>query len=192
MLPTSTGSASISILPLPVISSVSPVPVPAGSFTLTVNGDGFTAGSAVSFDGAPLPTTVVLPTQLRATGNAPAAKPSVPILVTTSDGEASNTFYVDVVAPVQQVRITISPTATTVRVARTRQFTASVQNSANQTVIGKVNGLTAGDSVVGTITSSGSYRAPRSVPSPAVVTVSATAVADPTQTDTASVTISRK
>jgi hypothetical protein len=99
---------------------------------------------------------------------------------------------VDVVAPAQPVRITISPTATTVRVSRTRQFSATVQNSSNQSAIWRVNGIAGGNSVVGTIAPSGAYRAPVSVPNPATVTVSATAVADPTQTATASVTIVRK
>ncbi len=190
--PTSTASAAITILPLPAVSSVSPSPVATGNFTLTVNGVGFTAGSVVSFDGSALPTTFVSASQLRANGTAPSAKQSVAIFVTTPDGEASPTFYVNVVAPAQPVGITISPTATTLRVSRTRQFTATVQNSSNKSTIWKVNGVTGGNSVIGTITASGAYRAPNVVPKPAVVTVSATAVADPTQTALASVTIVRK
>ncbi len=190
--PTSTASAAITILPLPAVSSVSPSPVATGNFTLTVNGVGFTAGSVVSFDGSALPTTFVSASQLRANGTAPSAKQSVAIFVTTPDGEASSTFYVNVVAPAQPVGITISPTATTLRVSRTRQFTATVQNSSNKSTIWKVNGVTGGNSVIGTITASGAYRAPNVVPKPAVVTVSATAVADPTQTALASVTIVRK
>jgi hypothetical protein len=190
--PTSTASAAITILPLPAVSSVSPSPVATGNFTLTVNGVGFTAGSVVSFDSSALPTTFVSASQLRANGAAPSAKQSVAIFVTTPDGEASSTFYVNVVAPAQPVSITISPTATTLRVSRTRQFTATVQNSSNKSAIWKVNGVTGGNSVIGTITASGAYRAPNVVPKPAVVTVSATAVADPTQTALASVTIVRK
>jgi hypothetical protein len=166
--------------------------VATGNFTLTVNGVGFTAGSVVSFDGLALPTTLISASQLGAAANAPVAKPLVPIVVTTPDGEVSAAFYVDVVAPAQPVHITISPTATTVRVSRTRQFSATVQNSSNQSAIWKVNGITGGNSVVGTITTSGAYRAPGSVPKPAIVTVSATAVADPMQTAIASVTIVRK
>jgi hypothetical protein len=166
--------------------------VATGNFTLTVNGVGFTAGSVVSFDGLALSTTLMSATQLRALGNAPAAKRMVPIVVTTPDGEASAAFYVDVVAPAQPVHITISPTATTVRVSRTTQFSAAVQNSPNTSVIWQVNGITGGSSMAGTITASGTYRAPNSVPKPAIVTVSATSVADPTQTASASVTIVRK
>ena len=189
--PTSTGSASVTILPLPDISSVTPSPVAAGSFTLTVNGAGFSAGSLVSFDGALLATTFVSTAQLTATGSAPAAKPSVPVVVHAPDGEKSDTFYVAVTAP-QAVTITISPTSATVRVNRTRQFTATVQNASNKAVIWKVKGVTGGNSAVGTISTSGLYRAPASVPNPAVVTVSATAAADQTKAASASVTVSRR
>jgi hypothetical protein len=103
----------------------------------------------------------------------------------------SNTFYVDVTAP-PPVAITIAPTTATVRVNRTKQFTATVQNSSNTSVIWKVNGISGGNSTAGTISSSGFYRAPSSVPNPALVTVSATAAADQTKTANASVTISRK
>jgi len=190
-VPTATGSSSVAVLALPTIASVSPSTIYPGNFTITVTGAGFTIGSVVSFDGGVLSTTFVSTTQLSATGNAPAPKNSVPVVVATPDGEASNTAYVNVVAP-PPVSVTISPTSATVRVNRTRQFTAAVTNTANQSVTWKVNGTVGGNAAVGTISSSGLYRAPGTVPAPATVAVSATAAADPTKTATASVTISRK
>jgi hypothetical protein len=189
--PGSSGSSSVTILAMPSISSVSPSPVPAGNFTLTVDGAGFTPGSVVSFDAAALPTTVVSSTRVTATGNAPSPKTSVPVVVNTTDGETSNTVFVNVTAPAP-VSVTISPASASVRVNRTRQFTATVQNSSNTSVIWRVNGVTGGNSTVGTISTSGLYRAPNSVPNPAAVTVSATAVADQTKTASASVTVTRK
>jgi len=189
--PTASGSASATIIPLPTISSVSPAPVTAGTFTLTVTGAGFIAGSVVSFDSSALPTTFVSSTQLKASGNAASPKTSVPVVVGTPDGEISNTFYVDVVAA-PPVSVTISPTSATVRVNRTKQFTATVLNSSNTTVTWKVNGVVGGNTTVGTISSSGLYRAPGAVPNPATVTISATSVADPTQSAGATVTVTRK
>jgi hypothetical protein len=190
--PTATGSAAVTILPRPAISSVTPSPIPAGAFTLTVNGVGFTTGSTISFDGATLqPTTFMSTAQLRASGNAPAAKSSVPVVVNTPDGEVSNAFLVDVTAAAP-VAISISPTSATVKVRGTRQFSATVQNSSNTSVIWKVNNIVGGNSAVGTITTSGLYRAPNSVPNPATVTVSATAAADSSKTASAAVTISKK
>jgi hypothetical protein len=189
--PTSTGSAVVTILPLPNIMSVSPSPVLAGSgFTLTVNGSGFDAGSVISFDGSTLATTFVSASKLTGTGQAHVPEPSVPVVVRTADGEVSNTAYVDVTAPTA-VSITIAPASATVRLRRTRQFTATVQHAANLSVIWKVNGIVGGNFTVGTISPSGLYTAPGSRPNPAVVTVSATAVADQTRTASASVTVRR-
>jgi hypothetical protein len=189
--PASSGSASVTIVPLPGITSVSPSPIPAGSFTLTITGSGFLAGSVVSFDGATLPTTVVSSTTVTATGNAPTPKTSVPVILRGPDNEFSNTVYVDVTqAPA--VTISVSPTSATVRVRQTRQFTATVQNTSNTGKIWKVNGIVGGNGTVGTVSTSGLYRAPNSVPNPAVVTVSVTAAADTSKTATATVTVTKK
>jgi thiol:disulfide interchange protein DsbA len=53
----------------------------------------------------------------------------------------------------------------------------------------QVNGITGGNATVGTISSSGVYQAPTSVPSPAVVTVSAISVANSTRSGSAQVTV---
>jgi hypothetical protein len=92
----------------------------------------------------------------------------------------------------QPVSVTISPSSATVRVNKTKQFTATVSNSANKTVSWKVNGTTGGNTTVGTVSASGLYRAPSSVPSPVTVAVTAVSVADPSKSATASVTITRR
>jgi hypothetical protein len=189
--PTSSGAATVTIIPHASITSVSPSPIPAGNFTLTVNGAGLVAGTLVSFDGAQLTTSFVSSTQVTATGNAPAAKSSVPVSVTTPDGDVSNAVFVDVVAP-PPVSIAISPASVTVRVHQSRQFTATIQGTSNISATWKVNGIVGGNGTVGTISQSGAYKAPNTVPSPATVTVSATAAADPNKTATATVTITKK
>jgi hypothetical protein len=112
-------------------------------------------------------------------------------VVGTPDGETSNTVYVSVTAA-SPVSVAISPASASVLVNRTRQFTATVQNSPNQSVVWKVNGVTGGNATVGTISASGLYRAPGTVPSPAVVTVSATSAADPSKSASAPVTVTRR
>jgi uncharacterized protein YjdB len=89
------------------------------------------------------------------------------------------------------ISVSLSPTSASVRVKQTRQFTATVQNTTNQTVTWKVNGIAGGSATVGTISASGLYRAPNGVPSPATVMVSATSVADTSKTASAAVTITR-
>ena len=189
--PGTSGTATATIVPMPSITSVTPASVSVGNFSITVDGGGFTTGSTVSFDGVVLSTVVVSATRLTATGNAPAVKASVPVLVRTADGETSNTVFVAVTAA-PAVTITIAPTAASVRVSRTQAFTATVQGTSNTSVIWKVNGVTGGNATVGTISAAGLYRAPSKVPSPAIVTVSATSAADSTKTASASVTITRR
>jgi hypothetical protein len=188
--PGSSGSAALTVIPLPGITSVSPASFPAGSFTLTIAGSGFITGCTVSFDGAAVASTVVSSTSMKATGNAPAAKSSVPVIVTCFDGTTSNTVFVTVTAATP-VSVSISPTSASVRVKQTRQFTATVLNTTNKTVTWKVNGIAGGNGSVGTISTSGLYKAPNSVPNPAVVTVSATSAADTSKSASAAVTITR-
>lgn len=64
----SNAAAFVVAAPLPSVSALTParVFVRAGSFTLTVIGAGFAADAQVLWDGAPLATQYVSPTQLRA------------------------------------------------------------------------------------------------------------------------------
>src|SRR5262245_56104106 len=189
--PASSGTAAVTIIPQANITSVSPSSVLTGNFMLTVDGAGFNPGSTISFDNAQLTTTFVSSSKLTAIGTAPLAKSSVPVSVTTADGDVSNTVFVSIVNP-PSVTIAVSPATTTVRVRQSRQFTATIQGTTNTSATWKVNNIVGGNGTVGTISQSGVYRAPNSVPSPATVTISATAAADPTKTASASVTITKK
>jgi uncharacterized protein YjdB len=91
---------------------------------------------------------------------------------------------VTITGPPPPISVTISPTSATVRVSKTKQFTASVQNTSNQSVTWKVSGG-------GTISSSGLYKAPSSVPSGSV-TVTAVSAQDNTKSASAAVTITRR
>jgi hypothetical protein len=188
-VPTASGSAAVTVVPLPAISSVSPASFPAGPFTLTVNGTGFTPGAVVSFGGVSLPTTFVSAGKLTATGTASAGT-SIPVIATMTDGTASNTAFVTVTAPAA-VGITVSPATASVRIRQSRQFTATVTGTPNTSVTWKVNGIVGGNNTVGRVSSTGVYTAPRRVPSPATVNVSATSVADPAKSASAQVTITR-
>jgi hypothetical protein len=86
--------------------------------------------------------------------------------------------------PPPPISVTISPTSASVRINKTKQFTATVQNSTNQTVTWSAT--------AGTISASGFYRAPSSVPSPNPVTITAVSAADNTKSASAQVTITRR
>ena len=74
-------------------------------------------------------------------------------------------------------------------VGQTFQFTARVLNTTNTATTWSVGGVRGGDSTVGTISSTGLYTAPASVPSPASVTITATSNADVSNSASVRVTI---
>jgi hypothetical protein len=98
-------------------------------------------------------------------------------------------WYVNVVAPPSAITIAISPTAAVVALNGEQPFTATVANSADTSVIWKVNGIIGGDATVGMVTSFGLYQPPVTAPVAPVV-VSATATADQTKSASAEVTVS--
>jgi len=190
--PAAIGTSSVTVLPLPSITSVTPSSLPTGPFTLTVNGAGFVSGAVVSVDDVDVATSFGSSTQLTASGSAAAAKASVPVVARMPDGTVSNTVTVTITAPPSTpVTVSVSPTSASVRVNRTRQFTATVQGTSNAAVTWNVNGIVGGNTTVGTISAGGLYRVPSAVPNPSTVSVSAASVADPTKTASATVTITR-
>ena len=67
---TVSGSSTLTLQnPVPVLAGLAPTSVPAGAFAIAVNGSGFVSGAQVLLAGAPLATTFVSATQLRAGGN---------------------------------------------------------------------------------------------------------------------------
>jgi uncharacterized protein (DUF1800 family) len=81
--------------------------------------------------------------------------------------------------------VTITGAADT-RLGTTTQFSATVTNSANQSVTWQVNGITGGSATTGTISSTGLYTTPAAIPTPSTVTVGAISVASSTASATVS------
>ncbi|HET9693865.1 MAG TPA: S8 family serine peptidase [Steroidobacteraceae bacterium] len=107
-------------------------------------------------------------------------------LTVTDDQGAQDVVDVTVNA----VTVAVSPGSASIRAGGgTQAFTATVGNTSNTAVTWQVNGVTGGNSTVGTISASGVYTAPATVPSPATVTVRAVSNADDTRFDTAQVTV---
>jgi hypothetical protein len=86
-------------------------------------------------------------------------------------------------------KVRIAPGSATVSRGATQPFTATIADSADQTVLWKVDGVRGGDSVHGLISLEGVYVAPTNVPNPATVTITATAASDSTKSGTATVTL---
>jgi hypothetical protein len=94
-----------------------------------------------------------------------------------------------VLAAVAGVSISISPTYSQLIAGQPLQFTASVSGSGDKDVIWQVNNAKGGAAEVGTISPSGLYSSPRTIPDPALVTITAIAKADRAVSATASVTL---
>jgi len=82
--------------------------------------------------------------------------------------------------------ISLSPLTPGVRAGGTQQFTAVVAGVSNPQLTWSVNGIAGGNSEVGVISNSGTlgaaYTAPANVPTPAAVTIQATAASKPSLT----------
>ncbi len=85
--------------------------------------------------------------------------------------------------------LAVTPVTGTVSVTRTLQFQAEESGTPTTNVRWAVNALPGGDTAMGTITTDGLYTAPATVPTPAIVTVTAIHKDDATITAAATVTI---
>jgi hypothetical protein len=123
---------------------------------------------------------------ISATGlyTAPANVPSPAQVTVTATSQADSSKSAPATVTVQS-GVQILPQAVTLEVLGTQQFSAAVSSSSNQAVTWSV----VGGSTNGTITMSGFYTAPTSVPNPAQVMVKAISQADMTQFGTATVTV---
>ena len=85
--------------------------------------------------------------------------------------------------------VSISPKTATVPPGATQQFTATVSNSSDSTVTWQVNSVTGGNSTDGTISTSGLYTAPTTIPGSGAITITAVPAADTTKSASATVTL---
>lgn len=91
--------------------------------------------------------------------------------------------------PPQNVSVTVSPQNTTVSLGRTVQFTGTVTGAGSDSVNWSVNGVAGGNSIVGTISATGLYTAPQTIPSNPSITVTATTQSAPQASGSATVKI---
>src|SRR5437870_431088 len=160
-------------------------------FTATVSG---TTNTAVTWQVSSSSASAASIGTINSSGlyTAPSTVPTggtVTVIATSqADSTKSGTAVVTVTAP-PAVVVTVSPKTATVTTGLTQQFSASVTNTSNTAVTWQVNNVTGGNSTTGTISGTGLFTAPTTVPASNPVTVKATSVADNTKSDTASVTI---
>ncbi|MBV8673791.1 MAG: hypothetical protein JOZ33_10185 [Acidobacteriaceae bacterium] len=145
----------------------------------TVTGIGCVAGSCGTITSAGLYT-------------APATIPNPALATVTATSVADPTKSASasvVIQSASSISVTVHPASVQVATGAQQQFTATVNGTTNQAVTWKLSGGGCSGSACGTISGTGLYTAPVSVPSPASVTVTATSVADPAQSGSASITV---
>jgi hypothetical protein len=108
-----------------------------------------------------------------------------------TDSTKSVTAAVTITPPPTITSVSVLPASATLVTGQTQQFSAQVAGTGNfsMAVTWKVNDISGGSSSVGMITSAGLYTAPAAVPNPAIVTVKAVSVQDPTKSGAANVTV---
>jgi serine protease len=188
---TITSSAiSVSVSP----STASVVTGATQSFSATITG---TSNTTVSWqvNGVAGGNTTIGTISASGVYTAPSTVPSPATVtvtaVSTANPAASGTAQVTITAPgASPITVSVSPTSASVPARGGSQaFTAAVSGTSNTAVTWQVGGITGGNSMIGTISSSGLYTAPAAVPSPATVAITAVSAADPAITGTAQVTV---
>lgn len=111
---------------------------------------------------------------------APAAAPHPAVVTLTAASNANNTSstMTTIMVASDSRSMWISPAGATVRTDQLRQFTAIVPENFDAMVSWEVNRIPGGDSTAGTISNSGQYRAPATIPSSGTVNVTAVSQAD--------------
>ena len=188
---TLSASAAVSLEnPIPIVQSASPTTIDVGSFSLTVTGSKLVKGAQVLLDGAPLETAFASSTQLTAKGTAmPAQIGKAKLVVKNPDPGAatSSTAIALQIGPALTVQVTVNPATTQIRDGAAQQFSATVAGTTNTAVTWSVNGVAGGNAILGTVSATGLYAAPVTLPNPNTVKVTATSVADTRAADSGTV-----
>jgi YD repeat-containing protein len=161
--------------------------VGATGSVVQIFGRGFgvvTGDNVVAFNG--VAATVRLAAANRLVATVPSAATTGRISITTPRGSATSAVDFRVLG-----LITISPAGLTIPVGATRDFTAAEAGTPTTAVRWLVNGIPGGEPSTGTISDTGVYTAPPTLPFPAAVTVTASHTADSSASASAPVTIVR-
>jgi uncharacterized protein (DUF1800 family) len=145
--------------PGPTITNVSPSPVSTGSYTVTITGTNFVKGGSILQNGAAGGYTFVNSTTITASGYVGTAG-QIPFQVQNPGTLWGPVYNVTFVKSGPPPATTIAPTTVSVNLGATQQFTS--------------NAATSWTASAGTISTTGLYTAPATMPSSKTVKVTAT------------------
>jgi hypothetical protein len=123
---------------------------------------------------------------------APAVIPKPPQVIVRATSVAAPTKSASATVSIESataVSVSVSPSTAQVIVGKQQQFSATVAGTTNTSVKWTVAGTGCAGAACGSISASGLYTAPASVPSSSKVTITATSVAAPTKLASATVSI---
>src|SRR5229473_448853 len=130
-------------------------------------------------------------------GGSNTAPAQISVTITAvSQADSSKSFSASATIT-SQANVTVAPNPAAVEVFASQQFTATVNGQPSTAVTWQVNGVAGGSTPTGTISSTGLYNAPHSVPTTSTgghsitttVTVTAVAQANPSSSGSAAVTV---
>jgi len=175
--------------PVPQLTSLTPNFLAQGPFTINLSGLHFAQGAAVYMGTTLLTTNYVSSTQLTAIGIATLAQAGTQVITVHNPPPGPSVSVGLNIVVAGGVAVTVAPATATVRSGDQQTFVATVTGALNTGVTWTVNGVAGGNSTVGTISATGVYTAPLTLPTPNTVTVTATSVEDPTRSANATVTL---
>ncbi len=91
--------------------------------------------------------------------------------------------------PLASIQVSVTPNPANVRAGSSQAFAANVTGTNSTGVTWSVNNVTGGSSTTGTISSSGLYTAPATLPNPNTITIQATSSADSSASGSSNVTL---
>jgi len=189
------GSVSVQVWnPIPVLSTVNPGGFSEGTTTVTISGSQFVYGAQVTWNGAVVPTTYVSSTQLVAQIAAPVPG-TYPLTVTNPNPGSASAPPLSLKVGPGLVVLQLQPNSgTDVRVSNQLSFGLTVNGTDNPAVTLQINGITGGNSIIGTAVSNSdgsiTYTAPPVVPTPTnVVQLTITSVDNPTVSITQNISV---
>jgi Fe-S cluster assembly iron-binding protein IscA len=206
---TKSGSATITVTsaPLPISVTINPSFTSvqlstAADFSATLQNDSQNKGVTWSLSGTGCSGatcgTLTNVTTTTATYNAPATAPS-PAAVTLkatsiADATKSGSSAITLTAAALPISVAVNPASTSVQVSATANFSATLQNdSQNKGVTWSLSGTgcsgVACGSLTNVTTTTVTYNAPATPPSPASVTLKGTSITDTTKSGSATITL---
>ena len=194
---TKSASAIITLTQPPTSVSIAPLTatVQLGltqTFTATVINDLQNKGVLWQVNGITGGSTTLGTISTTGLYTAPLATPASSTVTINAIAQADTTKSASATVILAQPPISVSiiPLTASVQLGLTQTFTATVVNDLqNKGVLWQVNGITGGNTTLGTISTTGLYTAPLAIPASSTITITAVAQADTTKSASATVTL---